>query len=124
MFAAAAAFFCLSFWCIRAQMPKTIRAMAARPPTSPPTKAPTGVEDDSGAGVGVGVGVGVVVVMGSGLALELELKMELELEEEVDVVVVGELLVDDEVEKAVYHTWPVPAATAQPRTVLPLKVAS
>ncbi len=103
-------------------MPKTIRAMAARPPTTPPTMAPTGVEDDSGAGVGVGLGA--VVVKGSGLALELELDMELELEEEVDVVVVGGLLVDDVVEKAVYHTWPVPAATAQPRTVLPLKVAS
>lgn len=45
-------------------------AIAAIPPTTPPTIAPIGVDDDAGAAVGVGVGVGVgVVESGVGLGL-------------------------------------------------------
>lgn len=104
--------------------------MAPRPPTTPPTMAPTGgPEERSGSGPGVGaavmgpgslVGVGGVFVgvvpegrglgvldgRGGGVVLSLLLSLLLP-------VAVGW-----------YQTSPVPAATAQPSRVLPLKTSS
>ena len=58
---ASASFFL--FCRMRSQMPRTIRAMAPIPPTTPPTMGPIGVEEDSGCGSGTTVderGVGFV----------------------------------------------------------------
>src|SRR5689334_12364839 len=46
----AACSFRLLFWRISAQMPRTMRASALRPPITPPTIGPTGVEGGGGGG--------------------------------------------------------------------------
>ena len=83
-----------------------IRAMAPRPPTTPPTMGPTGVEEPL-SGWGEGVMKMVVAVEEGGFCRELLVGAE---------VVSGVLDegVDVELMKGVYQIWPVPAATAQP----------
>ncbi len=87
-------------------MPTTMRAMAPRPPTTPPTMGPMGVLLSSGAGVGVGVVEEVDEV-------EVEMGVE-EKEEVVETMTVEVRRVDVELTLGVYQIWPVPAATAQP----------
>jgi hypothetical protein len=92
-------------------MPRMMRAMAARPPTTPPTIGPTGVEEPlSGEGVGVLDWDRELELEGEELELELEVELELELVDEGldELALVG---------TGVYQTLSVPAATPQPSKV-------
>ena len=87
-------------------MPRMMRAMAPRPPTTPPTMGPMGGEEPPLSGCGEGVMKMVVAVEEGGFCRELEVGAE---------VVSGVLdELDVELMKGVYQIWPVPAATAQP----------
>lgn len=103
--------FRLLFERTRKKMPKAIRAMAATPPTTPPTIGPIGVEDFEDS-----VGTGGLVAFGPRPSAGLLLLG-------VEVVVWGEVgdFPEDEdvVEMMVAIILSLPVATPQPRRVYP-----